>query len=77
MNDLHNTSNTTTTRPRQAASLLAVLVALVVGVIFLAQMSEPTEAQPWRRRAYDPNAKPDRNGVPAAFRSHEGAAELA
>ena len=64
MNHLHNTRNTEASRPRSSASLLAVLIALVVGAVFLGQVSEPTDAQPFRRRGYDPNAKPDRNGVP-------------
>jgi hypothetical protein len=64
MNNLHNIPDTETSRPRNVASLLAVLFVLAAGVVFLSQMSQQTEAQPWRRRAFDPNAKPDRNGVP-------------
>ena len=64
MDNLHNHFESEASRLRSVATLLAVLFVIVAGVVFLSQMSEQTEAQPWRRRAFDPNAKPDRNGVP-------------
>ena len=64
MNPSPNMPRKDGSRPRTTTSLLAVLIVLIVGGTFLWQASDSTEAQPWRRQAFDPNAKPDRNGVP-------------
>ena len=64
MNPSPNKSQQDGSRSRVATSLLTVLIVIFIGGAFLWQASDSTEAQPWRRRAFDPNAKPDRNGVP-------------